>query len=79
MVGEFSPLFIVFDNGGEFKRELKKMCKDYGIIHKRTTNHIHQRNSKIEITINKSVNDMFRLFDWEKSRLDKDNTFDYFH
>jgi hypothetical protein len=28
---------IVFDNGGEFKREFKQMCNNYGIIAKPTT------------------------------------------
>jgi hypothetical protein len=28
---------IVFDNGGEFKREYKQMCNNYGIIAKPTT------------------------------------------
>jgi hypothetical protein len=25
------PQFIVFDNGGKFKREFKQMCDNYGI------------------------------------------------
>jgi hypothetical protein len=30
--------FIVFDNGGKFKRELKQMCDNYGIKAKPTIN-----------------------------------------
>jgi hypothetical protein len=35
------PQFIVFDNGGEFKREFKQMCiqDNYGIKVKPTTSH----------------------------------------
>jgi hypothetical protein len=33
------PQFIVFDNGGEFKREFKQMCDNYGIKAKPTTSH----------------------------------------
>jgi hypothetical protein len=42
------PQFIVFDNGimGEFKRELKQMCDNYGIKGKSTTSHNHQYTSK---------------------------------
>jgi hypothetical protein len=42
------PQFIVFDNGtvGKFKRELKKMCDNYGIKDKPTTSHNHQSTSK---------------------------------
>jgi hypothetical protein len=31
------PQFIVFDNGGKFKREFKQMCENYGIKAKSTT------------------------------------------
>jgi hypothetical protein len=42
------PQFIVFDNGnmGEFKREFKKMCDNYGIKAILTTSHNHQYTSK---------------------------------
>jgi hypothetical protein len=49
------PQFIVFDNGGEFKREFKqmcdnygiqKMCDNYGIKAKPTTSHNNQSTSK---------------------------------
>ena len=33
------PQFIVFDNGGEFKREFKQMCNNYGIKAKPTKSH----------------------------------------
>jgi hypothetical protein len=35
------PQFIVFDNGGEFKREFKQLCnhENYGIKAKPTTSH----------------------------------------
>ena len=33
------PQNIVFDNGGKFKREFKKMCDSYGIKAKPTTSH----------------------------------------
>jgi hypothetical protein len=37
------PQFIVFDNGtlGEFKREFKQTCDNYGIKVKPTTSHNH--------------------------------------
>jgi hypothetical protein len=42
------PQFIVFDNGGEFKREFKQMCMqdNYGIKANPTTSHNHQSTSK---------------------------------
>jgi hypothetical protein len=42
------PQFIVFDNGykGEFKREFRKMCDNYGIKAKPTTSHNQQNTSK---------------------------------
>jgi hypothetical protein len=42
------PQFIVFDNGnaGEFKREFKQMCDNYGIKAKPTTSHNQQTTSK---------------------------------
>jgi transposase InsO family protein len=42
------PRFIVFDNGGEFKREFKQMCENYGIKAKPTTIHSPQANAIIE-------------------------------
>jgi hypothetical protein len=33
------PQFIYFDNGGEFKRDFKQMCDNYGIKAKPTTSH----------------------------------------
>jgi hypothetical protein len=35
------PQFIVFDNGGEIKREFKQMRDNYGIKAKQTTSHNH--------------------------------------
>jgi hypothetical protein len=40
------PQFIVFDNGGEFKREFKQMCDNYGIKAKPNTSHNHACTSK---------------------------------
>jgi hypothetical protein len=40
------PQFIVFDNGGEFKREFKQMCDNYGIEAKPTTSRNPQNTSK---------------------------------
>jgi hypothetical protein len=40
------PQFIVFDNGGEIKREFKQMCDNYGIKAKPTTSHNQQTTSK---------------------------------
>jgi hypothetical protein len=42
------PQFIVFDNGstGEFKREFKQMCDNYGIKAKPTKSHNQQTTSK---------------------------------
>jgi hypothetical protein len=44
------PQFIVFDNGGKFKREFKKMCKqdNYGIKAKPITSHNRQTTSKCD-------------------------------
>jgi hypothetical protein len=71
------PQFIVFDNGGEFKRELKQMCNNYGIIAKPTASHKPQANSIIE-RVHKVVNEILRSFDLEKETLEEDNPFDYF-
>jgi hypothetical protein len=40
------PQFIVFDNRGEFIREFKQMCDNYGIKAKPTTNHNQHYTSK---------------------------------
>jgi hypothetical protein len=42
------PQFIVFDNGGKFKREFHQMCNqnNYGIKVKPTTSHNHSCTSK---------------------------------
>jgi hypothetical protein len=42
------PQFIVFDNGGEFKRDFKQMCMqdNYGIKAKPTTCHNQHNTSK---------------------------------
>jgi hypothetical protein len=40
------PQFIVFDNGGEFKREFKQMCDNYGVKAKKTTSHNQHTTSK---------------------------------
>jgi hypothetical protein len=42
------PQFIVFDNGGKFKREFIQMCDNYGIKAKPTTSHNPQANAIIE-------------------------------
>jgi transposase InsO family protein len=77
------PQFIFFDNGGEFKREFKQMCKldNYGIKAKPTTSHNPQTNAIIE-RVNKVVYDMLRSFDFENNHENlqeqEDNPFDYF-
>jgi hypothetical protein len=71
------PQFIFFDNGGKFKRELKQMCNNYGIIVKPTTSHSPQGNPIIE-RVHKVINEMLRSFDLEKQNLEEDNPFDYF-
>jgi hypothetical protein len=40
------PQFIVFNNEGEFKREFKQMCDNYGIKAKPTTSHNQHNTSK---------------------------------
>jgi hypothetical protein len=40
------PQFIVFDNGGKFKREFKQMYDNYGIKAKPTTSHNIPSTSK---------------------------------
>jgi transposase InsO family protein len=62
------PQFIVFDNGGKFKREFKKMCENYGIKAKPTTIHSPQANAIIE-RVHKVVNNMLRSFDLEQENL----------
>jgi transposase InsO family protein len=59
------PQFIVFDNGGKFKREFKQMCENCGIKAKPTTSHNPQANAIIE-RVHKVVNDMLRSFDLQK-------------
>jgi hypothetical protein len=49
------PQFIVFDNGGEFKREFKRMCDNYGQV----TTH-KQMQLLSEYTNSMVVNDMLR-------------------
>ncbi len=71
------PQFIVFDNGGEFKREFKQMCNNYGIKAKPTTSHNPQANAIIE-RVHKVVNEMLRSFDLEKQQLEDTNPFEYF-
>jgi hypothetical protein len=71
------PQFIVFDNGGKFKREFKQMFNIYGIIAKPTTSYNPVANSIFE-QIHKVVNDKLRSFDLEKENQEDDNPFDYF-
>jgi transposase InsO family protein len=71
------PQFIVFGNGGKFKREFKQMCDNYGIKANPTTSHNPQANAIIE-RVYKVVNDMLRSFDLENENLEEDNPFDYF-
>jgi hypothetical protein len=77
------PQFIVFDNGrwGEFKREFKQMCENYGIKAKPTTSHNPQANAIIE-RVHKVVYEMLRSFDLENNNenleTQEDNPFDYF-
>jgi transposase InsO family protein len=71
------PQFIVFDNGGEFKREFKQMCENYGIKAKPTTSHNPPANAIIE-QVHKVVNNMLRLLDLEKENLEEDNPFECF-
>jgi transposase InsO family protein len=75
------PQFIVFDNGGIFKREFKQMCDNYGIKAKPTTSHNPQANAIIE-QVHKIVNDILRSFDLENNhenlKEQEDNPFDYF-
>jgi hypothetical protein len=78
------PQFIVFDNGGEFKREFKQMClqHNYGNNAKSTTSHNSQANLVIE-RVHKIVNDILRSFDLENENNhenleeQEDNPFDY--
>jgi Integrase core domain len=71
------PQFIVLDNGGEFKREFKQMCDNYGIKAKSTTSHNPQSNAIIE-RVHKVVNNMLKSFDLAKENLEEDNPFEYF-
>jgi hypothetical protein len=84
------PQFIVFDNGGEFKRGFKQMCMqdNYGIRAKPTTSHNHSLHKKMqswsEYTKKSVVDDMLRSFDLknennhENQKEQEDNPFDYF-
>jgi hypothetical protein len=63
--------------GGEFKREFKQMCNNYGIKAKPTTSHNPQANAIIE-RHHKVVNEMLRSFDLEKQNLEDINSFEYF-
>ena len=56
------PWFIFSDNRGEFRREFKQMCENYGIKAKPTTSYNPQSNAIIE-RVHKVVNDILRLFD----------------
>jgi hypothetical protein len=76
------PQFIVFDNGGEFKREFKQMyMQDSYDKVKPTTSHNPQANAII-VEVHKIVNEMLRSFNLENNHenLDQqeDNPFDYF-
>jgi Integrase zinc binding domain len=71
------PQFIVFDNGGKFKREFKQMCENYGIKAKLTTSHNPQANTIIE-RVHKVVNNMLTSFDLEKENLEEDNPLELF-
>jgi hypothetical protein len=71
------PQFIVFDNGGKFKLEIKQMCENHGIEAKPTTNDNCQANAIIQ-QVRKVVNNMLRSFDLEKENLEEDNPFEHF-
>jgi hypothetical protein len=76
-LARYLPQVIVFDKGGELKREFNQMCENYGIKAKSTTSHNSQINLIIE-RVHKMVNEMLRSFDLEKQNLDDDNPFDNF-
>jgi hypothetical protein len=67
------PQFIVFDNRrtGEFKREFKQICDNYGIKANQTTSHNPQVNAIIERK-QKVVNDWLRSFDLESVSINLD-------
>jgi hypothetical protein len=77
------PQFIVFDNGGKFKREFKQMSKMTITALKpnklQVTTYHTQANAIIE-RVDKVVNYMLRSFDLENNHenLEEDNRFDYF-
>jgi hypothetical protein len=56
------PHLIVFDNGGKFKLEFKKICNNYGIISKMSTGQNPQASAIIE-RVQKVFNEMLRSFD----------------
>jgi len=71
------PLYIGYDNGGEFKNIFKELCLNYGLTPKPSTEYNPQANSMIE-RIHLTLGNMLRSYELEEQDLDDDHPFDEF-
>jgi hypothetical protein len=71
------PLYIGFDNGGEFKAEFKELCDNFGLTPKPSTPHNPQSNAMIE-RIHLTLGNMLRTFELEKHDLNEEDPFGEF-
>ena len=71
------PLYIGFDNGGEFKNVFGQLCENFGLTPKPSTPHNPQSNAMIE-RIHMTLGNMLRSFDLEKQELNEENPFEEF-
>jgi len=69
------PLYIGYDNGGEFKNVFKELCLNYGLTPKPSTEYNPQANSMIE-RIHLTLGNMLRSYELEEQELDDDHPFD---
>jgi hypothetical protein len=71
------PLYVGFDNGGEFKAVFKGLCDNFGLTPKPSTPYNPQSNAMIE-RIHLTLGNMLRTFDLENQDLSDDNPFGEF-
>ena len=68
------PVRITYDNGSEFKKHFKSLCREYDLNQKPTTVKNPQANRIVE-RVHQTVNNMIRCFDLNNLDLDPNDPF----
>ena len=71
------PQYIGYDNGSEFKDVFRKLCTNYGITPKPSSEYNPQANSTIE-RVHLTLGNMLRTFELEKQDLNEDDPWSSF-